>query len=79
VLWVSQVGVKSFRGPGEAFCTFDPSPHGYTPMADMCALFQALGSEAGTHFVDPIHAGASGHRLIAERVFAKMEELEWVD
>ncbi len=48
-------------------------------MADICGLFGSLGQEAGTHFVDPIHASPSGHRLIAEGVFARMKELGWLD
>ena len=78
-LFMSQVGVDSWRGPGGARCTFDPSRHGFVPMADICGLFASLGQEAGTHFVDPIHASPSGHRLIAEGVFERMKELEWLD
>ncbi len=78
-LFMSQVGVESWRGPGRARCTFDPSRYGFEPMADMCGLFAGLGQDAGTHFVDPIHANPSGHRLIAEAVFARMKELGWLD
>lgn len=78
-LFMSQVGVESWKGPGAARCTFDPSQHGFEPSADICALFAGLGMEAGTHFVDPIHASPSGHRLIADGVFARMKELGWLD
>ena len=78
-LYMSQVGVDAWRGPGRSRCTFDPSQHGFTPMADICGLFAGHGMDAGTHFVDPIHASPSGHRLIAEGVFTRMQELGWLD
>ena len=78
-LFMSQVSVDSWKGPGSARCTFDPAGHGFEPVADVCGLFSRLGPEAGEHFVDPIHASPSGHRLIAEHVLVRMKELGWLE
>ena len=78
VLFMSQVSVTGWNGPGAARCTFDPAEHGFQPEADVCGLFSALEDVAGTHFVDSVHATASGHRLIAELVFARMKEQGWL-
>ena len=78
-LFMSQVGVDAWKGPGTSRCTFDPSAYGFTPMADVCRLFEDLREEAGTHFVDQIHASPSGHRLIAEGIFSRMKELGWLE
>jgi lysophospholipase L1-like esterase len=79
VLYVAQVGVESFKGPGVSRCTYRPSDDGFEPMVDLCAVFSKLGAEAGTHFVDPIHASGSGHRIIGEAVYARLDELGWLD
>ena len=77
VLYVSQVYVHAWRGPGAADCYFDPAQHGFTPRADVCGLFTDLSDDAGTHFVDSVHADARGHRLIAERIFATLQQAGW--
>ncbi len=75
ILYVSQVSLTAWAGPGLARCAYRPADDGFAPMVDVCALFEAMGEDAGRLFVDPIHANAEGHRAIAEAMFERMEEL----
>ena len=79
VLYVSQVTVDGFRGPGRVRCVYEPSRDGFTPELDVCGVFEALGTDAGREFVDPVHADAAGHARIGEAAFARMKELGWVE
>ncbi len=70
--------VSSELGPGgRADCK--DRLDGFVNTADVCAVFEGLGGDSGLHFHDPIHANAAGHRLIAEAVLARLDELGWVD
>ena len=51
----------------------------YSPVADVCALFEAMGDEAGTYFTDVIHTSPAGHDLIARLVFATIEGEGWLN
>jgi lysophospholipase L1-like esterase len=73
-LYVTQVGVESV-GRGKARCTY--RAEGFEPKVDLCAVFEAMGDEAGAVFVDPIHADARGHRIIGDAVLARLDELGW--
>lgn len=79
VLFVSQVTVDGFRGPGRVRCVYDPVRDGFTPVLDVCGVFDALGADAGREFVDPVHADAAGHARIGEAAFLRMRELGWVE
>ena len=68
--------VNSVVGPaGMAGC--NDRLEGFDPVADICGLFEALEGDSGLYFHDPIHANAEGHRLIAETVLVKLDELGW--
>ena len=76
VLGMGQVRVD-VHGPGRAQCLFDESE--LAPgRVDLCARLGALGMEAKRYFVDPIHANAAGHALIAEWTFEALEQLGWL-
>jgi|GEM_PF-2006493 len=77
VLYMAQVGVETWNGPGKANCTYRATE--FEPFLDICELFEGLGSGAGNYFVDPIHANAQGHSLIGQAVFGKLDDLGWVD
>lgn len=79
VLFVSQVAVSSWNGPGPASCNYRPSEDGFVPEVDICGLFEGRGDDAGRFFVDRMHANPAGHRLIAEEIMRRMEELGWLD
>jgi len=76
VLHLTQV--SSEVGPGGVAGCKD-TLEGFDHVADVCETFEALGADSGLHFHDPIHANASGHRLIAETVLAKLDALGWTD
>jgi phospholipase/lecithinase/hemolysin len=67
---------EGFTGPVPAVarCSWEA----VEPKADVCALFDALGEDAGRYFFDGMHATPEGHRLIAEAMFARLVELGWV-
>jgi lysophospholipase L1-like esterase len=77
VLYMGQVGVESWKGPGKANCTY--RAEGFDPVLDVCELFEALGPAAGNYFVDPIHANAQGHSIIGQAVYGKLDALGWLD
>lgn len=76
-LFFSQVSVRPIGPGGRASCKY--IPEGYSPYADVCGAFEALGGDAGLYFHDPIHANAEGHAVIAETVFEKLKETGWID
>ena len=61
----------------EASCVFDEA--GLDPVVDVCGLFMPRFEELPDLFVDPIHANAAGHAMIAERVLQRLVELDWLD
>lgn len=75
VLYMSQVEAD-LRGDGSTRCLY--TAVGFEPIADVCGVFGALGPGAGQHFVDPIHVKATGHALIADLLFARLDELGWL-
>jgi len=75
-LFFSQVAVTPIGPGGRATCKY--RPEGYSPYADVCGAFEALGSNAGLYFHDPIHANAEGHAVIAKTVFSKLKETGWL-
>lgn len=76
VLYMSQVRVDRWKGPGNASCDFTAEE--FSPRVDVCGVFRALGPEAGREFADPIHATNDGHERIARAVLARMDELGWL-
>jgi lysophospholipase L1-like esterase len=74
-LFFSQVAVTQIGPGGRAHCKY--IPEGFSPYADVCEAFEQLKGDAGLYFHDPIHANAQGHAIIAETVFAKLNELGW--
>ena len=76
VLYMSQVRVDRWKGPGRASCDFTAEQ--FSPRVDVCGLFEALGADAGLEFADGIHATNEGHERIARAVFARMDELGWI-
>jgi len=76
VLYMAQVGVSG-PGPGNhARCQSQPTE---SPSLDVCALFEAMGNDAGTYFVDEIHADPAGHRIIGEAIYERIDQLGWLD
>ncbi len=75
VLHMAQV--SSEVGPGGRAGCKDTTA-GFAAVADVCATFEALGTDSGLYFHDPIHANAEGHALIARTVLTKLDELGWL-
>jgi lysophospholipase L1-like esterase len=75
ILFLGQVSVD-LQGSGRAVCVYADTEH--VPNIDLCAFWQAKAASAGQYFADPIHANATGHRMIADEILAALDGLGWV-
>jgi len=75
VLLLSQLSVSHGQS-GLVQCVFPEKDH--NAMADICGLFSSHGNKAGDFFVDPVHANAEGHAMIAQTIVDKLMALQWI-
>jgi lysophospholipase L1-like esterase len=75
VVLMSQLSVD-IGGSGHVQCLF--TEEGRKNVVDICALFAAHRDKAKDYFVDPVHANAQGHALIAQAIATNLLEWGWI-
>ena len=61
----------------EASCVYDEAD--LEPVVDVCGLFMPRFEQLPDLFVDPIHANAKGHAMIADLIHERLVGLGWLD
>jgi hypothetical protein len=75
VVLMSQLSVD-IGGSGQVQCLF--TEEGRKNVVDICTLFNTYGDKAKTYFVDPVHANAQGHALIAQAIATQLLKWGWI-